>query len=1083
MLGMMMVQRQAIEQRQLLVQGIGLDAPGDWGGGWADGSEESLETLLTKHPQITEGEEDGEEILHYLLSGGWSAEMMTGKKREHHDLDVITLKRVPFSFRLDEQKPTSYFETISMTAEEMLEGFVTTVDWVPSKYKEQNGELKKDAKKYIVYVPVPEYIFISKISGFMREPREKDYADLEALAQVIENKGESLVRYDDVLRHMPGIDQDITRNRKLFKDLGCDIHDEPSVLAMAAWYLTEIVGEYKEGHSDSARKKAARFHSALQDIYENGLRNTHSANALGIRADLYEKSWSEGRLEGFWRGENGNIELRIFNNRKNKEEETLLKVWQRAEDISINHKIESVERYNLTKGKGSILVAEAAYGEDQPNKFLFSARGRFIGQYHNFSEIDGTISYGKRGLQSCVHEIFLSNGKMVGSFIDAPNPQNLHNVVDLFLERKDYKAVLALRKAYGKTSTQRIEIDGARRWHYQQSVHMIRLEEAAKIAKALKLAPEEKGAAIAAEYDHLIRHYGLEIDRIKRLRESGIFGDEMELAAIPQIHANIVDQYRRGLSVGHVESAEEIASYYNLSPKEKAESAECEYKDAVQYGHFDAARAIRGTGLVADIAKIHSELEEKISARYREMLVARKFVAAESFADEYSIDEDSRRPPRATVYSRFISEGNFDAAREIRGIVLPADLARIHSELEEEIEDRYEMKLQAETFEEAEALADELSMTQESRSLSRRNVYIGMLLEGEFEAADLLRDDNPSMLGNINDQHAEALAYLFEDIREGIDADKHIDDRTRELLKIARGIRLRGIDDEAAHYFPRVQEVYDKIFDLNADFDLYIAWGSRKVTEDLGLSPEDDKGYRAEAMHKVITKISKSHWKYGSDEKGPYLSKVALEMINHAMRHKIPISEDDAYIIFSKSDRCKRKVEFMNSQPEERRISLFCKHPEMLGYTSIRDYDVPLTPETREAGKGLFKAYLLKHSCTSADEMAGVLLERFGITREELMPIWTGTLYECLEEGRMGPAKNHLWNIEHSGWFDDMGAVNAEMARRLSLMADSGKYRTAAYTARDLLKDADLARKYIIMHYEKAGKEMTIHSKMAFGID
>src|SRR3989338_4208913 len=64
---------------------------------WLTGSIDDLITLLTEYPQ----RDEERDTLSYLISGGWAVEMLTGKKREHHDLDIISLQKIPLAYRVD----------------------------------------------------------------------------------------------------------------------------------------------------------------------------------------------------------------------------------------------------------------------------------------------------------------------------------------------------------------------------------------------------------------------------------------------------------------------------------------------------------------------------------------------------------------------------------------------------------------------------------------------------------------------------------------------------------------------------------------------------------------------------------------------------------------------------------------------------------------------------------------------------------------------------------------------------------------------------------------------------------------------
>lgn len=321
------LQQRLVQNLQL---GLGLQDPCRC----LSGSPEDLETLLTDCPQ-----EDEQGGINYLLSGGWAVEILTGKKREHHDLDIINLSRVPLNWRIDEQKPENYFGTISMRPQEMLDNHVQQTSWDMSESYPEISD-----SQFTVYVPGNEYLFLSKIAGFLREPRNKDYSDLQSLSGIMESDEESISKFEDLLKHVPGMHSQFHKNKKLFTDLSEYFkHMDGSPRKMAGAYLTEIIENFKQGNSDFAVKQASKFHETLRRVYEQGLQECISLNSEGISYDKFEDSWAEEKLSGFWVRDNGEIDLRIPRTKSNLKQLDHLRFWTDVEDLN-KVKIRSLER-------------------------------------------------------------------------------------------------------------------------------------------------------------------------------------------------------------------------------------------------------------------------------------------------------------------------------------------------------------------------------------------------------------------------------------------------------------------------------------------------------------------------------------------------------------------------------------------------------------------------------------------------------------------------------------------------------------------------------------------------------------------
>lgn len=291
---------------------------------WLTGRPTDLETLLRTHPQVTPKGE-----IQYLVAGGWAVELLTGVERHHHDLDVINLVGIPFSYRLDEQKPEQYFETLSLQPEEYLD-HMTAVDWTRKTFVSTIPR-KKAKKTHHVYVPVPEFLFLSKIAGFLRAPRDKDYVDLESLANIITDEQLAEKRFTDLLGHMPGMNPAFPANDILLRDLGAEGEDARK---KAAQHLIAIVQDFKTGKTKEAKLQAERFHAMLNDVYEEGLKHTLSGSEHGISEEKLIEALRIKKITGFWKYTNGSLDLRIFDAEENRDELKTLSVWQQAEDRS-----------------------------------------------------------------------------------------------------------------------------------------------------------------------------------------------------------------------------------------------------------------------------------------------------------------------------------------------------------------------------------------------------------------------------------------------------------------------------------------------------------------------------------------------------------------------------------------------------------------------------------------------------------------------------------------------------------------------------------------------------------------------------
>lgn len=269
-----------------------------------DGSPESLYRFLKTHPQQSDGS------INYLIGGGWAVELLSGKVREHHDLDVVRLNGKPWQFRVDEKGSENYFEAISMDAERMLEHYSMKVRWNPGLHGLEDG------RKMDIWILRPEFILVSKLVGFARAPREKDSEDISALCGWMTGKKsvkQTIGLFADIIEHVPFLHGDVTRNRKLFLELlECNAESDESLAQLAGRYLHRLI-RTTAGDPEAGARLSSRFFKTLSTIYENGLADTMTCSRIGCRQELVEASLAEGALEGFWAaaGE-GRLELRIF---------------------------------------------------------------------------------------------------------------------------------------------------------------------------------------------------------------------------------------------------------------------------------------------------------------------------------------------------------------------------------------------------------------------------------------------------------------------------------------------------------------------------------------------------------------------------------------------------------------------------------------------------------------------------------------------------------------------------------------------------------------------------------------------------
>lgn len=456
-----------------------------------DGSVENLQELLKTTPQVKDN------ALHYLVAGGWAVEMLTGEKREHHDIDVITLKNIPFAYNLDIQKSTRYFQTLSIKPEKMLKKYTTKAN-----LKTESG------KKKIVYVPKPEFLFLSKLTGFLREPREKDYEDLKSLSKIIDEKKGVYNKFRDLLGQIPGINRNFQKNKNLFKELGNSIK-EGDVKKMAADYILEIIDNYKNGKEALAKKQSSRFHEALKNIYGEGLKDTISANKTNARLALYEKAMLEKKIEGFWTGKDEEIDLRLFPTKRNREYVNHLKNWQNAEKIA-GMELISFEEFKEAKSLKPIYL-----GTTQEKKKLLTTAERTLGLFDHVKCIDNLIVEGE-----CDGEFkfFNMEGEIIaeleGMYLNDNSFNSIYSLEKILLERKRYECVDKIESIKKQTLGEKYEP-----WEFESVVNSayrelledlrFKIQDAKNLAARYTL--DKQGMIIRECYEKLISQERFEL--------------------------------------------------------------------------------------------------------------------------------------------------------------------------------------------------------------------------------------------------------------------------------------------------------------------------------------------------------------------------------------------------------------------------------------------------------------------------------------------------------------------------------------------------------------------------------------------
>lgn len=120
-----------------------------------------LNQLLMTIPQTTRSGK-----VRWALTGGWAVELLTGRKRSHHDIDTLVMCKTPMHMDTDKVVPEEYFYVLSCESKFVRKNCLTEVIW------------KYGVHVHLVRVTRPEFLFCSK---FVREPRPQDWADVQTL--------------------------------------------------------------------------------------------------------------------------------------------------------------------------------------------------------------------------------------------------------------------------------------------------------------------------------------------------------------------------------------------------------------------------------------------------------------------------------------------------------------------------------------------------------------------------------------------------------------------------------------------------------------------------------------------------------------------------------------------------------------------------------------------------------------------------------------------------------------------------------------------------------------------------------------
>jgi len=69
-------------------------------------------------------------------------------------------------------------------------------------------------------------------------------------------------------------------------------------------------------------------------VYDDGLKDTLSVKELGFSHDFYTQNILDEKIDGFWVGQDDDIDFRMVPSNKNKRFHTFLEYWRNAEVVS-----------------------------------------------------------------------------------------------------------------------------------------------------------------------------------------------------------------------------------------------------------------------------------------------------------------------------------------------------------------------------------------------------------------------------------------------------------------------------------------------------------------------------------------------------------------------------------------------------------------------------------------------------------------------------------------------------------------------------------------------------------------------------
>ena len=160
---------------------------GDPGLPTKDGRIRQLEMLLSQEPQ-----RDRNGRLRYLLTSGLAVELITGFRRDHHDLDLVIMDPSQVGrWRLmgtDNVTPGKYWADMEFDAEELERTAVSV-------------STRQRGRGFTVETVHPAIIMVQKSSdAFGRPPRQKDKDDVEAIATYWHKKEGYTFGWNDIVR-------------------------------------------------------------------------------------------------------------------------------------------------------------------------------------------------------------------------------------------------------------------------------------------------------------------------------------------------------------------------------------------------------------------------------------------------------------------------------------------------------------------------------------------------------------------------------------------------------------------------------------------------------------------------------------------------------------------------------------------------------------------------------------------------------------------------------------------------------------------------------------------------------------------